>query len=73
MFDPFVASDPPVLVHEIDSPEFEHAWSAPDSEEFRCPVCGEGLPKDRGVSAANDRPWIRFSCGDVVAQEITAG
>lgn len=73
MLDPFLASDPPVLVHEIDTADFERAWSVPDDERINCPVCGEGHPKDRGVSTAKNRPWIRFTCGDVVAQEITAG
>ena len=59
MFDPFTASDPPVLVHEV--------------EGWQCPVCGQGKQRDRGVSEHNQRPWIRYSCGDVVAQEITAG
>lgn len=75
MYDPFTASDPPVLVHEVDGPDFERSWHDFDREDEgrKCPVCGEGKQRDRGVSEHKQRPWIRYSCGDVVAQEITAG
>jgi len=75
MYDPFVASDPPVLVHEVDGPVFERAWHGFDSADadIVCPVCGQGHPKERDTSPRSSRPWIRFSCGDVVAQEVTAG
>ena len=57
MFDPFLAADPPVLVHEINSPDFEHAWSAPDSDDIHAsgrasvPLAaqrerGTGVPRD---------------------------
>jgi len=78
-FDPFVAHHPAVLVHEMDGPDFERAWKlagAPDAvAESRvvCPVCGDGHLRDRGTSPRNSRAWIRFSCGDVVTQEVTAG
>lgn len=73
-FDPFVAHHPPVLVHEVDGPDFERAWQAAEAEgDVVCPVCGEGRLRDRGTSPRKSRPWIRFSCGDVVTQEITAG
>jgi hypothetical protein len=64
-----------VLVHEVDGPDFERSWHGFDREDEaqRCPVCGEGKPRDRGVSEHKQRPWIRYSCGDVVAQEVTAG
>ena len=73
-FDPFVAHHPPVLVHEVDGPDFERAWQAAAADEgVVCPVCGEGSFRDRGSSPRNSRAWMRFSCGDVVTQEVTAG
>lgn len=73
-FDPFVAHDPPVLVHEVDGPDFERAWQEAGAHaDIACPVCGEGHLRDRGMSPRNSRPWIRFSCGDIVTQEVTAG
>jgi hypothetical protein len=75
VFDPFVAHHPAVLVHEVDGPDFETAWARFGAAEGGavCPVCGEGQPWERGTSPHNQRPWIKFSCGDVIAQEITAG
>jgi len=79
-FDPFVAHHPAVLVHEVDGLDFERAWqaAAPEADAAAegglvCLVCGEGRLRDRGMSPRNSRPWIRFSCGDVVTQEVTAG
>lgn len=76
MFDPFAASDPPVLVHELDGPDFEAAWKqagAVGEEEPACPLCGRRGVAQHGTSPDSQRPWIRFACGDVVTQEITAG
>lgn len=46
MYDPFLIADPPVLMHEASGPEFERAWSAQDSNEIPCPICGEGPSKN---------------------------
>lgn len=74
MFDPFVASDPPVLVHEVDGKDFEDAWTRFDAaDQPVCPICRNGSPADRGTARHSNRPWIRFSCGDFVAREVTAG
>jgi hypothetical protein len=75
MFDPFTAHHPSVLVHEVPGSEFEDSWHNfdPADHSRRCPVCGEGHAEERGVSEHNSRPWLKFSCGDVVAQEIAAG
>jgi hypothetical protein len=75
MYDPFIDHDPPVLVHEVDGPDFESAWQAFEAPNsgLVCPLCAAGDPQDRGVSPRKGRQWIRFSCGDVIAQEITAG
>jgi hypothetical protein len=75
MFDPFVANHPAVLVHEVDGPDFEEAWKRSGAEGGNpvCPICGEAGAKDRGVSPRTTRAWIQFSCGDLIAQEITAG
>lgn len=79
MFDPFAAFDPPVLVHELDGPNFEAAWTQATTageearEETACPMCGQRGVTQHGTSPNNQRPWIRFACGDVVTQEITAG
>jgi hypothetical protein len=75
MFDPFVASDPPVLVHEIDGRDFDEAWKdfQAEGDRFVCPVCGQGRQRDRATSPHTKREWIRYSCGDVVAAEVTAG
>ena len=75
MFDPFLAHHPPVLVHEVDGPDFQDAWKrfAAPGERPLCPVCGEGRAQDRGTSSPTMREWMLFSCGDFIAQEITAG
>jgi hypothetical protein len=80
-FDPFRAADPPVLVHDVDLPEFERAWAQdadtgndePGDGTVRCPICGEGTVDERGVAPDSQRAWVRFSCGDFVTQESTAG
>lgn len=74
MFDPFTSADPPVLVHEVGAREFEAAWAGgKGDDQVRCPQCGQGHAEEQGVSEANGQAWIRFSCGDYVAKEITAG
>lgn len=74
MFDPFLATDPPVLVHEVGAHEFEEAWadSGAGNDQVPCPQCGQGHAQDRGVGK-NKQEWIQYSCGDFVTQEITAG
>ena len=69
-FDPFLATHPTVLVHDVELDTFEQAWQDRDS---RCPQCHQGTPEDRGTSPANQRQWVRFSCGDVISPEHTAG
>lgn len=73
-FDPFLASDPPVLVHEASMAEFERAWKGADvqGDPERCPICRKGTPAEHGTGR-NKRGWVRFSCGDVITQESTAG
>jgi hypothetical protein len=76
MHDPFTASEPAMLVHEVDGPVFERAWHAPPEERdaIECPICHQGREAARGTSTHTDRPWIRYEpCGDIVAQEVTAG
>lgn len=75
MFDPFVQSNPPVLVHELDGPDFQALWNqaALQEESIACPMCGQHGVAQCGTSPHKERQWIRFLCGEVVAQEITAG
>jgi hypothetical protein len=74
MFDPFTVSDPPVLVHEVDGKVFEEAWTRFDAaDKPACPICGEGDPQDHGHSPYTTQQWIRFSCGDFISREVTAG
>jgi hypothetical protein len=74
-FDPFRAADPPVLVHDVNLSEFERAWAQDSGESgaARCPICREGTVQQRGVAPQSHRPWVRFSCGDYITQESTAG
>ena len=69
-YDPFLATHPTVLVHDVGLDTFEHAWHDRDSS---CPQCHHGTPRDRGTSPANQHQWVRFSCGDVISPEQTAG
>lgn len=46
MYDPALTSAPPMLVHEVEGPRFERAWSTQRGEEIPCPICGEGLPEN---------------------------
>lgn len=69
-YDPFLATHPTVLVHDVGLDTFEQAWQDRDSA---CPQCRGGTPQDRGTSPANQRQWVRFSCGDVISPEHTAG
>jgi hypothetical protein len=75
LIDPFIASKPAVLVHEIDPSVFDDMWRREPTglRDALCPVCGGGTASDRGISPAKHREWIEFSCGDVVTAEITAG
>jgi hypothetical protein len=75
MIDPFVQSDPPLLVHELDGLDFQNLWNRATAgeEPVTCPLCGHPGVAQHGISPHNERPWIRFACGDVVAQEVTAG
>jgi predicted RNA-binding Zn-ribbon protein involved in translation (DUF1610 family) len=75
MFDPFVDADPSVLVHEVDGAQFATLWKrlAADGDTVACPLCGRHGVARHGNSPRNHRPWICFSCGDVITQEITAG
>ncbi|MBR7839477.1 hypothetical protein KDL01_39845 [Actinospica durhamensis] len=69
-YDPFRATKPAVLVHDAESDVFERAW---EDRATRCPQCHRGTAKDRGASAFDHRRWVRFSCGDVIGLEQTAG
>ena len=69
-YDPFRATRPTVLVHDVDLATFELAWR---DSETRCPLCGRGTAGERGASPFDDRRWVRFTCGDVIAVEQTAG
>lgn len=75
MFDPFVETNPPVLVHEMDGADFQAAWNrlAAGDDAVDCPLCGRRGVTNYGTSPRNSRPWIRFTCGDVVTQELSAG
>ncbi len=75
MFDPFVQSDPPILVHELDGLDFQAAWNRAqtESQSLACPMCAQRGVAQRGTSPNTERHWIQFVCGDVVAQEVTAG
>jgi hypothetical protein len=69
-YDPFLATHPTVLVHDADLETLERAWHDSDAQ---CPQCHYGTADQRGTSPANQRRWVRFTCGDVIAQEQTAG
>ena len=76
MFDPFVQSDPAVLVHELDGLDFQAIWNraaAGEESSIACPICGRRGVARRGTSPYHERPWVGFVCGDVIAQEVTAG
>ena len=69
-YDPFYATHPTVLVHDVGLDTFELAWRDRDS---RCPQCRGGTPEERGTSPERQRRWVRYTCGDVIAIEETAG
>jgi len=69
-YDPFRATHPAVLVHDAESDVFEHAWA---DRRTTCPQCHNGTAEARGVAAFDHRRWVRFSCGDVIDLEQTAG
>lgn len=71
-FDPFRPADPPTPIHDVSEIQFDPFW---DERERRlagspCPVCGNGTAVEHGTSA-NNRAWIRFSCGDVISRSVT--
>lgn len=68
--DPFLATHPTVLVHDVSLETFERAWRDRGSQ---CPQCRGGTAHERGTAAPSQRRWVRFSCGDVISQEQTAG
>lgn len=69
-YDPFRSTNPTVVVHDVGLDAFERAWRDRDS---RCPQCRRGTADERGTTDVDQRRWVRFTCGDVVAQEQTAG
>ena len=69
-YDPFRATHPTVLVHDADSDVFEQAW---EDRTARCPQCHNGTAEARGTTSFDHRRWVRFSCGDVISVEQTAG
>ena len=69
-YDPFRAAHPAVLVHDVGLEIFERAWREPDTP---CPQCHSGSVAERGTAPLDERRWIRFSCGDFIAVEHTAG
>lgn len=69
-FDPFHATHPTVLVHDVSLDTFERAWQDSDS---RCPQCRRGTSHERGTDPVGKRRWVRFTCGDVIAVEQSAG
>lgn len=68
--DPFRSSDPADIVHDVGLDVFESAW---EDGGAHCPQCRRGTAAERGTSQFDHRRWVRFSCGDVVSQEQTAG
>lgn len=69
-YDPFRATHPVVLVHDAESDVFERAWS---DRRTRCPQCHRGTAEARGTTSVDRKRWVRFSCGDVIDQEQSAG
>jgi hypothetical protein len=69
-YDPFRAAHPAVLVHDAGSDVFEQAWA---DRRTQCPQCHNGTAEARGTASFDHRRWVRFSCGDVIALEQTAG
>ncbi|HTJ71804.1 MAG TPA: hypothetical protein VL551_29960 [Actinospica sp.] len=65
-FDPFRITDPPTAVRDMNQAEFDPFWNG-RTGDTRCPECGTGTPTGHGVAPSNQRPWIRYSCGHVVA------
>ena len=69
-YDPFRAVHPVVLVHDAEYDVFERAWSDRSTE---CPQCHHGTAEARGSTSFDHRRWLRFSCGDIIDLEQTAG
>lgn len=69
-FDPFRSTNPTVVVHDVPVEVFEQAWR---DRGARCPQCRGGTAHERGTTEVDQRRWVRYTCGDVVSQEQTAG
>lgn len=69
-YDPFRSTNPTVIVHDVSLEALERAWR---DRASRCPQCRRGTADERGTSSIDQRRWVRFTCGDVIAQEQTAG
>lgn len=74
-FDPFRAHHPAVLVHDVGAAEFARAWADCEAQGAGtfCPVCHKGTPAEHGVAKVDGRAWVRFSCGEWIAEEQCAG
>jgi hypothetical protein len=68
--DPFHATRPTILVHDVDLMTFERAWRDADA---RCPQGDNGTADERGTEPIGKRRWVHFTCGDVIAVEFSAG
>ncbi|HET9169991.1 MAG TPA: hypothetical protein VFN97_11155 [Actinospica sp.] len=69
-FDPFRATDTPIDVRDLNAADFDPFWNG-RTGDTRCPLCAVGAPSEHGVAASNRRPWIRYSCGHVIAGPTT--
>jgi hypothetical protein len=69
-YDPYRSTNPTVIVHDVGVDAFDLAWRDRDS---RCPQCRRGTPDERGTAPLDHRRWVRFTCGDVISIEQTAG
>lgn len=70
MTDPFYAAKPYAPVHEIIGRDFDLAWlRAEAAEAVLCPRCRQGVAVERGFSWFQERRWISFSCGEIVAAQ----
>ena len=69
-FDPFRSTETPVDVRDLNAADFDPFWNN-RTGDIRCPLCGAGAPEGHGISAANQRPWIRYSCGHTIAGPAT--
>ena len=69
-YDPFRTHHPAVLVHDVGLETFERSWN---DRAAPCPQCRRGTAEERGTAPLDGRRWVRFTCGDVIAVEHTAG